>query len=318
MLINVLVGLKPILKEPIYPGAQYDYIDTHKAEERGITLRQNYAYSNPFKRKKKNAKNPDRVVGAVYEDTSKNGKHSEHDIKLKNNYAYRSNFTSGTAQGEGSSTKEVPSNNEKNKKKIYAPPMKMRDDKNTEENTYAASGASNVEGSAKVARNESKPRTKDKPHIQPRKMYAPLPVVNTKSHSNDKKKMSDNQEKIEKSSCSDGGQKQEYTYVATSTKCDKTSQVTPTIGPVVPPEKHTEGIKVKENYAYSVAKSQAKDSGEVYSDGYVGPVVPPIKHTEGITLTDNDAYKARGMMKKKIKGKKDQTADNSVLRNAYK
>lgn len=311
------VGLKPVLKEQLYRD-NYDYIDKDKAEERGIPLRQNYAYSNPFKRKKKTNTVPDRVPGALYEDTCRTSGQTEHDIDLKNNYAYHPSATSVLKQSQN--TKEAKCKNTKKRdkklkptiRKIYAPPIEVTADVHDEKTISSAASGSSGEGKAKVTIIESEPRSQEKPQIQPRKMYQPLPVVNPKlqNHGEDKKKENDSHkstsklpsgsaQQVQKQSAKEEAPKQEYSYVTTSIKGAKAPPTGQHDRKAVAPGKRSGCIPLKVNYAYSACNDQAKESGEVYSDGYVGPVVPPIEHTEGITLSENYAYKAKIFMKKK-------------------
>ena len=98
-------------------------------------------------------------------------------------------------------------------------------------------------------------------------------------------------------------------------------------GPVVPPAKHTEGIKLKDNYAYKLSKKKAKlmpSYSKPFNAGeYVGPVVAPVNHTEGIALKDNTAYKAmedsskQAPKKGRARKAKKQKAVNSILSKAY-
>lgn len=89
------------------------------------------------------------------------------------------------------------------------------------------------------------------------------------------------------------------------------------VGPVLAPSKHTEGIELKDNYAYKVTKK--KEQAAEYDspdEKYVGPVVAPMKHTEGISLENNTAYKVSVKPKKKAR-KVQKPIDNSDLCKAY-
>ncbi len=260
--------------EPVY-NSQYDYIDKSKAEERGIYMKQNYAYCNPFKKKKKATMKPDGQVGAFYADTSGA---PQNDIRLKTNYAYRSTFKSKKASQKPSKNKDLKLKS----KDIYAPPMKMTDDQNIDETSCNFPSASKKNISI-MAENEKK--QKQKPQIHPRKIYAP-PVLAQSSDNN------------EKSSSSKGEvPKLEYSYVTSSMKCDQPKAIDK-------PSKRSKDIKLKENCAYTESAAHGTDNAQqVYSDGYVGPVVPPVQHTEGISLKNNYAYKVGGL-KRKLKTKK--------------
>ena len=91
------------------------------------------------------------------------------------------------------------------------------------------------------------------------------------------------------------------------------------VGPVVAPAKHTEGIELKDNYAYKVAKKKEQAAYASTDEGYEGPVVAPAKHTEGISLKNNTAYKAASTaVKPKKKARRVQKPiDNSDLCKAY-
>lgn len=393
-------------------GAQYDYIDTDKAEEKGIKLKENYAYTNPQRRStKKHVKNPDRIAGAVYEDAevSADSSHAHaRDIMLKDNYAYRPTMNKmGSAKSLLENTQE--SQGEKNiSKETYAPPLaslsssvvrgktmsveEMKDNSSYEKDVSLKSTVHNIyapptmienptssetstnehalgtttqlpgEDGSILSKKDSRPPRSSKPSIKPREMYAPPSVVGMKSQSlggnaqtekggETQDKKSNKGTKTSQKSCKQSSAmteddiellavssksvalKQEYTYITTTKQDVKQPAVERGgegslyttgdgyVGPVVPPEKHTEGISLKQNYAYTITGKQSDACAEAYAEGYVGPVVPPVKHTEGIALKDNYAYKATSVTidpkKKRARNISKKKIDNSDLRKAY-
>ena len=231
----------------------YDYIDTAKAHETGIRLEDNYAYNNPSVTGKANAGQSSQTT---YADPSR---HSENptDIPLKANKAYLESKkkkktslaklsraereayanTTPSLKNDPSGSKSTDSLKKTQERATYAPPLAM--------------ATASVTNSSKDAQISSK---------GPQGTYEPLSI--DKDSSERKKSSKSKSSKLQKP------KKERQTYAspldniaplkAAYNAMKSTTVDAEYVGPVVPPPKHTEGIDLKQNYAYKVTKQSSK------------------------------------------------------------
>ena len=300
----------------------YDYIDTTKAEEKGIRVKDNYAYNNPALQTGAISTSLD---DSQYQDPNtesrKRGKRSSKAKVAKERTAYAPPSLARLEE-EPSST-SVPSVS--HEAAVYAPPIadlgggarSQSDDGATPPSSKTGGGKKGwiydsiemstkqvmkKEAKASKKRGSSKKSSKKKGKKgknEDRQMYAP-PLSNVES--------------ITLQASGTGFKDDRQTYAPPLLAIN--SQSNGGAGGGGNQGKDGKGREYAPPLAASMnsgAMGIGNPGEPLDAAGYVGPVVAPPQHTEGIELKDNYAYK---IAKKKKKSKKDDNpydyADSSV------
>lgn len=350
-------GHKPVQKANKPEQQYYDYIDTSKAEEKGIRLKKNYAYLNPFGSRDRNAakrnrgdkkpgKNPEYVEPNTATkkqpeviEVKENLAYSQQDSKKKDvnsrvteQKTYASPLTkieeeeSATPAEDGAKESASGSSNllktgkvTKEGNKMYAPPLTgiTASMSSAKDSTLTRTIAASMEDSKLLTTVPDDGEKTPLPKKKEMKMYAsPLNMLDKdpKSEKSDKKK-SGKKPQLPK--------KPEETYYSLGSKKTSTDDKT-----------KDEGIELKSNYAYKVAKKistkTAVEASYAIPEGDKESEDSSAKKTKNkdIEMKANTAYKAtsggetgdapsESKPKKRPKKVKKPTTGNADLSKAY-
>lgn len=317
----------------------YDYIDTARAEEKGIRVKDNYAYNHPkIGSKGNNTTYPD---DGEYSDPNSTQRRARPKGRDKNNKISKEHTAplseiSTVTQNEepelygstkkldplvSKSTESLKSLPKGSKNETYAPPLgnlgiSTADEPEILETAFVEEGKIDIYSSPQKNPDPAspmKPKSKQKQNKSSKDMLASGKIAKErKTYASPLTNMSVSQTSLSGAS------------MQAATPADDEY-----VGPVVSPAKHNEGIDLKDNYAYKLTQKKEKLELDSYAtptttDDYVGPVVPPEHHNEGIDLKDNSAYKTSDVEKSKpVPKKRVQKVkpvlkkSNSDLRTAY-